>query len=104
MRAAPVTTNRPSQVRNAGLGFNQGLPYSMCVDEFYGRDADVVLWEMGPMGNDDPEGYEDEIAMRNFFSKDLFPRRPSFFFMGGARVARDSVGILATINHRLGRA
>jgi len=79
-------------VRNAGLGFNQGLPYSLCVDEFYGRDADVVLWEMGPMGNDDPEGYEDEIAMRNFFSKDLFPRRPSFFFMGGGASAREIWG------------
>jgi hypothetical protein len=29
-------------VRNAGCGFNQALSYGLCVDEFYGADADWV--------------------------------------------------------------
>ena len=65
------------------MGFNQGLPYSLCAATYYGEDTDLAVWEMGPMGNSDPMGFEDELAMRNFFSPKLFPRRPSFILMGG---------------------
>uniref|UniRef100_A0A7S0WUK3 Uncharacterized protein n=1 Tax=Pyramimonas obovata TaxID=1411642 RepID=A0A7S0WUK3_9CHLO len=70
-------------VRNTAMGFNQGLPYSLCAATYYGEDTDLAIWEMGPMGNSDPMGFEDELAMRNFFAPELFPRRPAFFLMGG---------------------
>eukprot|EP00959_Pyramimonas_sp_CCMP1952_P402413 8432923-Pyramimonas_sp.AAC.2 len=70
--AHDVTEPRDSQVRNTAMGFNQGLPYSLCAATYYGEDTDLAVWEMGPMGNSDPMGFEDELAMRNFFSPEMY--------------------------------
>jgi hypothetical protein len=45
-------------VRNAALGFNQALSYGLCVDEFYGADADWVHWEMGALAGAQDDGTE----------------------------------------------
>lgn len=52
---------RGAQVRNAALGFNQALSYALCVDEFYGADADWVHWEMGALAGAQDDGAEVHV-------------------------------------------
>ncbi|KAK3260477.1 hypothetical protein CYMTET_30564, partial [Cymbomonas tetramitiformis] len=68
-------------VRNAAVGFNKVLPYSLCAEAHLGVDTDLVGWEMGVMGGDDDTGKVDESFMRQLFDPTRFANQPSLFWV-----------------------
>ncbi|KAK3257506.1 hypothetical protein CYMTET_31286 [Cymbomonas tetramitiformis] len=75
----------------------QALPYALCAEAHFGGDADLVGFEMGPMGHDDPgDGSVDEIFMRQLFDPSRFSQQPSMFWVDSFVSNKEMVSPLPT--------
>jgi hypothetical protein len=68
------STCTPTQARNAALGANQALPYTVCAPTVFGNDADFIMTEINSMMGSS-SGAREALA-RNVFDPHQFPRRP----------------------------
>jgi hypothetical protein len=51
-----------AQARNAALGANQAMQYTLCAPTVYGNDADLVMTEINSMMG--AKGIDDEVRHR----------------------------------------